>query len=105
LSGGPLDAGLRDWAAHFGAAAEADTVYAEKLAFLKSLGGAELQQYVSGKLIIDQIQQDLPVAPGRGRPLTADLKDRYMDKALDPPPDLAALIDRILLAAAAERSA
>lgn len=98
------DTALSAWASAFGAQDAAREVYRDRLAFLRAREDNldELQKYVSGKLVLQELHRTIPRA--RKRPDRMDLAERYLDQRRAPPPEVVALLDLIRARAERERS-
>ncbi|MBI5490530.1 MAG: DUF4435 domain-containing protein [Deltaproteobacteria bacterium] len=95
-----LGARLAAWAGGFGAADEARAEFAGRRDLLVGLADpVRLSTYVSGKLVLQRVQQDVPIAAGRRRPAVDELVDRYLDKRPEPPEEILGLVARILAVA------
>ncbi|MBN2493319.1 MAG: hypothetical protein JXR96_01905 [Deltaproteobacteria bacterium] len=93
------EARLSAWAEKFGQVEIARTLFAERRDHLEELSEStpdKLACYVSGKFVLDQIQEHIPV-PTKWRPPREDLLYRYLDKTQKTPPDdVLAIIERML---------
>ena len=99
----PEDA-LIEWAKNFNAEGQAQQTFQDRLQYLQNLNELEdLEKYISGKLVINQLYAEMPLGIASGRPELRAVLAIYLHEQPVPPPDLITLLDCIVLAGSIER--
>ncbi len=94
---GAVSEALLNWQNQLGASEDLPALFQTRLAFLLSQSQEVQATQVSGKYVLKYLHDRFPLKPPRMTKYALnDYLDYYLDKCSSPPPDLVALIDRIL---------
>lgn len=87
---------LRAWGQQLGANEDLGDLFGERLQILEQADWLTWQFHVSGKQALRELHRRFPQPPRAGQFSLSHYLNLYLDRCPTPPPDLAALIDRII---------
>ncbi len=92
---GDVPSRLRRVQAHMGFPDDLGRLYADRLMYLQTLSLTELEQVVTGKIVLTLLREHFPLRLS-GHRAWDDTLGAYVDTCPDPPPDLVELVERII---------